>query len=311
MLHQIDDKQYHCEYVAHAAPNWQRDYLLVFRKDQILLRGEQPPRLAEAQAVLAQSGLEAAAEPGIPDENGLQREAGDDTTQSGALQFLFEISGTAFYTLHEAEGAEAPEGFVYTSIQCLRQLQPQWLAFAGMTGYHLAVWYRNHRFCGVCGSTMRPKGDERALRCPHCGHVVYPVIAPAVIVGIVDGERMLLTRYAGRPYTNYALVAGFTEIGETLEDTVRREVFEEVGLRVKKLRYFGSQPWGFSQSVLAGFFAEVEGSTEIHLEENELSEAVWLRREEIPPADVRVSLTATMIEHFRLGKELPEENRNI
>lgn len=105
-----------------------------------------------------------------------------------------------------------------------------------------------------------------------------------MIVAVVDKEkeRLLLTRYAGRRGGNYALIAGFSEVGETLEETARREVMEEVGLKIRNLHYYASQPWSFSDTLLAGFYAELDGSDEIQLEREELSEGVWLSRDEIP-----------------------------
>ena len=120
------------------------------------------------------------------------------------------------------------------------------------------------------------------LQCEHCGFMVYPKISPAVIVAITHQNKLLLTRYANSAPGRYALVAGFCEVGETVEETVIREVMEEVGLAVKNPVYYKSQPWGFSDSLLVGFFADVDGSTEFVLEEAELSEAIWLSRYEIP-----------------------------
>lgn len=143
---------------------------------------------------------------------------------------------------------------------------------------------------------------ERMVRCPSCGQMEYPKICPAVIVGITNGNKLLLSKYAGRSFTNYALIAGFTEIGETVEETVKREVMEEVGLKVKNLRYYKSQPWSFSDTILFGFFAELDGSDEIILEEEELSSAQWFEREKIPVHEKTVSLTNEMILAFKNGK---------
>ncbi len=135
------------------------------------------------------------------------------------------------------------------------------------------------------------------LKCPHCGNEIYPKIAPAVIVGVKDGNRLLLTRYAGRAYKRYALVAGFNEIGETPEETVQREVMEEVGLKVRNIRYYKSQPWAFTGTLLMGFFCELDGSDEtITLEEDELSEAGWFTPEQVPEDEEHCSLTAEMME---------------
>ena len=141
------------------------------------------------------------------------------------------------------------------------------------------------------------------LRCPNCGNTIFPRISPAVIVAVTDGDRLLLSKYAGRAYTRYALLAGYTEIGETIEQTVQREVMEEVGLRVKNLRYYKSQPWGVDGNVLMGFFCDVDGNTEIHIDENELSMADWYSRDALPAHDDGISLTREMIRIFEEGKE--------
>lgn len=215
------------------------------------------------------------------------------------LAYLFAIDGMAFFLMDAP--STTPDGHQYQGTNFLRQFQPSWLAFATVTACHLGQWYGRNRHCGKCGSAMSRKDDERALKCETCGLTLYPAIAPAVIVAVVDGERLLMTRYANRPYTNFALVAGFMEVGETLEDTVRREVMEEVGLRVKNIRYYKSQPWAFSGSVLVGFFADLDGPPEITLDTQELQEALWMDRKDIPPRESNIALTSVMIEAFRLG----------
>ena len=137
---------------------------------------------------------------------------------------------------------------------------------------------------------------------PKCGNLIYPKIAPAVIVAVTRGDQILMTRYQGRDYKGYALIAGFTEIGETAEDTVRREVMEEVGLQVKDLRYYGSQPWGADANLLLGFFARLDGPSAIHLDRQELSQAGWYHRDEIDLPPDGVSLTNHMIQAFRRGE---------
>lgn len=140
------------------------------------------------------------------------------------------------------------------------------------------------------------------LFCPECSNTVYPRISPAVIVCVINGDKILMTKYAGRAYTKYALIAGFTEIGESAEETVKREVMEEVGLRVKNIRYYKSQPWAFSGSLLLGYFAELDGDDTIALDKAELAEAGWFSREEITIEDDHVSLTREMIGLFKGGK---------
>ena len=157
------------------------------------------------------------------------------------------------------------------------------------------------QFCGRCGAKMEKSTTERAMVCPACGQIEYPKICPAVIVAVTHGDKLLLTRYANRPFRGYALIAGFVEIGETLEDTVHREVMEEVGVKVKNLRYYKNQPWAFTDTLLTGFYCELDGDPDITLDHNELCEGVWLSREEIPSRENDISLTAEMIERFRLG----------
>ena len=187
----------------------------------------------------------------------------------------------------------------YQNTRTLMTMQPGWLGFGAATAVHLARWYRDNRLCSRCAEALIPSDHERALCCPACGFIVYPRINPVVIVAVTDGDRLLMTRGIGSVYRRYALVAGFVEIGEALEDTVRREVMEEVGLRVKNIRYYKSQPWAFSNSVLAGFFAEVDGDTTVQLDGQELAEASWVERELIPIDENRSSLTADMIMSFR------------
>jgi len=163
-------------------------------------------------------------------------------------------------------------------------------------------WYKDNAFCGRCGKKTILSKDERAVICESCEQIIYPKIAPCVIVGVSNGDFLLLTRYKNRPYRRYALIAGFVEIGESLEDAVKREVFEETGVRVKNIKYYGSQPWGFTHTILAGFFCKLDGDPKITMDEDELSEAVWLQRQAIPPAISDIALTSEMMEMFRLGR---------
>ena len=217
------------------------------------------------------------------------------------LVYLFRVDETDYFLLWEITEA------VRRALQAIpasgiRTMEAPEACLVGATALHLSNWYRANRFCGCCGAANRLDEAERAMRCPRCNAVVYPRINPAVLAAVRDGERLLLTRYANRPsVTRYALVAGFTEIGETLEDTVRRELLEEVGLRVGNVRYHASQPWGFAGNIMVGFWADLEGPDAVRLQTDELSEAVWLRREEIPASHHPIDLTHTMIELFRRG----------
>ena len=223
--------------------------------------------------------------------------------KTGTPRYLFRMQERNFFLWTEAAPGSPDSGFAYEPVRQLRQLKSKEVCFAVMTGWHLYNWYRTNRFCGCCGTPTEHDSKERMLRCPNCGNMIFPRISPAVIVAVVDGDRLLLSKYAGRAYTRYALLAGYTEIGETLEQTVHREVMEEVGLRVKNLRYYKSQPWGVDGNVLMGFFCDLEGSDTIRIDENELSMAQWYPRDDLPAHDDGISLTREMIRIFEEGRE--------
>lgn len=216
--------------------------------------------------------------------------------------YLFSLGECAYFLadLPEAFVEKAQEnGFSYVRMFAMRRKKPKELVFAAATAWHLYVWYRDNRFCGRCGQRLLHSETLRMLSCPCCGNQVFPKIAPAVIVGVTNGESILLTKYADREYTRYALVAGFTEIGETAEETVRREVFEETGLLVSEPRYYGSQPWGFDLNLLLGYFCEVKDASALRLDEEELADAAWVHYSELPRDEEGLSLTQRMIGAFR------------
>lgn len=140
------------------------------------------------------------------------------------------------------------------------------------------------------------------LYCEKCGLMEFPKICPATIIAVRDGNRLLLSKYAGRAYKKYALLAGYTEIGETIEETVKREVMEEVGLKVKNIQYYKSQPWSFSDTLLMGFYCDLDGEDKITLDQDELALAEWFEREDLPEVTSDESLTNEMIQMFKLGK---------
>lgn len=193
----------------------------------------------------------------------------------------------------------------FMPISQLKQFGPKHRAFAGLVGFEYDAWYATRRFCGRCGTPLVHDMVERMVRCPQCGAMEFPKLFPAVIVGIVDTQRnkILVSRYANREYKRYALIAGFCEMGETVEETVHREVMEEVGLRVKNLRYYKSQPWPPSSSLLFGFFCELDGSNSIKLDDHELESAEWIDRDKLP-CDEDYSLTRDMMQVLRDGGEL-------
>lgn len=213
---------------------------------------------------------------------------------------LFCIDDT-FYSMPIAKEVPEFDSFKYYQMREYRRFRPFDRLFPCAVGGSLTRWYRDNRFCGRCGALNADSETERALVCPRCGKTTYPKICPAVITAVRDGDKILLTKYAGRPSVGYALIAGFNEIGESIEETVHREVLEEVGVKVKNLHFYKSQPWVFTDTLLMGFFCDLDGSSNITLQEDELSVGEWKHRSELTPDFDHVSLTAEMIEQFRIG----------
>ena len=161
------------------------------------------------------------------------------------------------------------------------------------------AWDKTHRYCGRCGELTRPLADERARRCPKCELTVHPRLAPAVIVLVerADG-RALLARNANFPEPIYSCLAGFVEPGETLEEAARREVREEVGIELRDLCYFGSQPWPFPHSLMIGFFAQF-ASGELRPDGQEIADAAWFSPTDLPNLPGEVSIARALIEVWR------------
>lgn len=215
-------------------------------------------------------------------------------------EFVFSIDDRAYFLVWGLDEAK-DDTYEFKNTRFFRSMEPMHQGFAGITASQIWRWKESRQFCGRCKSRMERSKTERAMVCPACGMTEYPKISPAVIVAITNGDKLLMSRYVDSPYKGYALIAGFVEIGESFEATVRREVMEEVGLNVKNIRYFKSQPWAFSDTEMIGFFAELDGDDKITLQEDELSEAGWYTRDEIPDDELRISVGTEMKLAFKYG----------
>lgn len=186
----------------------------------------------------------------------------------------------------------------------LRQLalkMDEQLFAAAFTAKHLIHWDATHQFCGVCGSAMSDSGKERAKKCAACGHISFPRISPAVIVAVVNNDRILLARAHNFTAAFYSVIAGFVEPGETLEACVAREVKEETGITVRDITYFGSQPWPFPDSLMIGFTAKYAGG-ELKVDGEEIVEAAWYSRDTMPTVPPNPnSIARKLIDHFLDG----------
>ena len=167
----------------------------------------------------------------------------------------------------------------------------------------LVLWHASQLYCGVCGTAARPEAGGNARTCVNvdCGRVIFPRVDPAIIVLVSDGDRCLLGRQARWPEGRYSTIAGFAEPGESLEDAVRREVYEETNVHVGEVRYHSSQPWPFPSSLMVGFLAQAI-SSEIRLNDAELEDAQWFTREQLlsgfPKLPFRISIARRLVDHW-------------
>jgi len=191
----------------------------------------------------------------------------------------------------------APTGKTFQSIRRLFDRLPEPVMRLAGRAYELVTWDRTTRYCGVCGAATRRKSEELAKVCPDCGQELFPQVAPAVIMAVVKGDRLLLARSPRFPREMYSVLAGFVEPGETLEECVRREVREEVGIEVDQIEYFGSQPWPFPNSLMVGFTARHAGG-EIAIDGREIIEADWYDAASLPGIPSRVSIARQLIDWF-------------
>ena len=227
----------------------------------------------------------------------------DDLSSTVNSTYLFSISLQRFFYLDDekARNELMEKGYSYISIRVLLNHLPKWKAYGALMACQLGNWYQSNRYCGRCGKKLYKGHKERVLFCRECDNPpVYPRINPCIIAAITDNDRIVLTKY---PKGNhFALVAGFCEAGETIEQCLKREIKEEVGLNVKNLKYYKSQPWPLSDSLLFGFFCELDGDDTITRQEDELAAALWMKREQMEERGLDNSLTSEMMEAFRRGE---------
>jgi NAD+ diphosphatase len=166
------------------------------------------------------------------------------------------------------------------------------------SAFHIGSWDSTNRFCGRCGDQMSLKKDENAKVCPKCSLIVYPRISPAVIVAVIKDGKILLAHNNRWKNPMFSTLAGFVDIGESLEECVKREIKEEAGIELKNIRYFGSQPWHFTGSLMIGFTAEYAGG-ELQLDNTELKDGGWYSANDLPPVIARKpSIARQLIDWF-------------
>jgi NAD+ diphosphatase len=210
-------------------------------------------------------------------------------------QYLGTYGGQHCYAVELQESAALPEGWAVLGLRELFARFEEPLAALSGRAYQILDWDRNHQYCSRCGTPTVARSDERARRCPACGHTSYPPISPAIMILITRGRELLLARKAAWEPGRYSALAGFVEPGETLEDTVARETREEVGVEVANIRYFGSQPWPFPHSLMIAFTAEYAGG-ELTPDGVEIEEAAWFDAAALPRLPPSISISRKLID---------------
>lgn len=211
--------------------------------------------------------------------------------------YLGTLDGTPCFAAHFPEGTEPPADMKFLGLRSLfGELDDHFYNIA-MRALSIVNWDNTHQFCGCCGSHMEKRSDILARQCDTCGFIVFPRISPAVIVLVERDKKVLLARASRFKENLYSVIAGFVEPGETLEETVIREIKEETGIDVKNIRYFGSQPWPFPNSLMIGFMAEYAGG-EISVDGKEISEAGWYDAAHLPEIPPKISIARELIDAF-------------
>jgi NAD+ diphosphatase len=242
----------------------------VWRDDKILARNGDPPTLPTFSDVIT-LGID------------------------GARHYLGRYQGIDCIALRVGAEVPEPEGWQWRGLRSLfLQIPDPLLALAGRSS-QVAEWDRSHRYCGRCGTPTLDKPDERAKQCPACGYVVYPRVSPAMMVLVTRGRELLLARANRFPNAMYSALAGFVELGESIEDCIHREVREEVGVEVDKLVYFASQSWPFPHSLMIAFNAEYAGG-DMRPCDAEIADAKWFSLDALPQLPSPISISRKLID---------------
>lgn len=218
--------------------------------------------------------------------------------EGGRAEWFRVGAGTDTAMAAQASGRWKPgPGLAIMGLRAVLPLLPEPSLSLALTAAHLTRWRRTSRHCGACGATTEPSPRHQAMLCPSCGHLAFPKVSPAVIVQVTRGREILLGRSRRHPQGSYSVLAGFVDPGESLEDAVRREIEEESGIHVRDIRYFGSQPWPFPDSLMVGFTAVYDGGV-LRNEDEELEDVAWFPAEALPPVPPSYSIARALIDDF-------------
>lgn len=218
-------------------------------------------------------------------------------------QYLGTLNNIDCYSAELNRDSLPPNGMTFEALRKLYgNLEEDLFSLAGLA-FQVMEWDRTHQYCGHCGTQTVPVSGKRAKLCPNCSLISYPRLSPAVIVLVERGTEILLARAHHFPANLYSILAGFVEPGESLEDTIIREIYEEARIKVKDIRYFGSQPWPYPNSLMIGFTATY-ASGEIQIDETELADAAWFNKHNLPLIPPKLSIARKLIDWFVEGKSV-------
>jgi NAD+ diphosphatase len=213
-----------------------------------------------------------------------------------AIHYLGTLGESHCYAV-QLSADSPPEGMAFKDLRsAMTVLDENFSALAGRA-FQIIQWDRTHQFCGQCGERTTPLHAERARKCLQCGLLQFPRLSPAIIVLVRKGRKLLLARSRQTPPGMYSILAGFVEPGETLEQAVEREVKEEVGISIRNICYFGSQPWPFPHSLMIGFTAEYSEG-ELEIDPNEMEDAGWYSVGQLPLLPPPISISRRLIDDF-------------
>jgi len=213
------------------------------------------------------------------------------------LQYLGTFNGHPCYSGELRSEIQVPRGMAFKDLRSLYDIIEEDLYLLAGRASQIVNWDRTHQFCGQCGAPTITKDDEMAKLGPECGFTSFTRLSPAVITAIIKDGKLLMALHTRTSGNMYGLIAGFVEPGETLTEAVQRETMEEVGLKVKNIEYFGSQPWPYPHSLMIGFTADYD-SGEIEVDGKEIIDAKWFDSDQLPQVPSRMSIAGELIQWY-------------
>lgn len=259
--------------VSLKSPSEDQSYWFIFKSDNILIN--------------PQSHLN------IP----LHKDLDEINLDPGRKHYLGTLFDHPCYVVEVDNETEPEEGMEFLDLHSAYDILDEDIYLLAGRAVQIMNWDKNHTFCGKCGTETITLENENAKVCPECGFTSFTRISPAIITAIIKDEKILMAKHSYGLKNRYALIAGFLEAGETLEEAVKREVMEEVGLEVKDIQYFGSQPWPFPNSLMIGFTVKYAGGN-IKVDGNEIVDAKWFDASEVSRFPSKISIASELVDWF-------------